>query len=56
MLGLLRTLVFNVGALCVAYVLCLSGVHKFVYKASSNTHLESIDQADRCWCVRAGGG
>lgn len=30
--SILRTIIFNLGALAVAYVLLLSGVHKFTYK------------------------
>jgi len=30
--SILRAIIFNVGALAVAYVLLLSGVHKFTHK------------------------
>lgn len=30
--SILRAIIFNLGALAVAYVLLLSGVHKFTYK------------------------
>jgi len=35
--SLLRTILFNLGALAVAYVLLLSGIHKFTYKVWLNS-------------------
>lgn len=63
--GFVRTLVFNVGALAIAYVLLLSGLHKFTYKLwdveLSKELFQSLDRFyvlsvrrghEVWWCVR----